>query len=243
MTLDAASSVLLPDAIFLGRSGDTMEAAIEFVGGELVRRGIVGEGYIAGMKKREESVSTYLGNGVALPHGTFETKDEVKGTAIVIAQYPEGVLWGEETAHLVIGLAATGEDHVNVLSALAEVLQDEDLCERLWVTDDAELVYDTLANAALEDDEDEDTVRVDVTITNPAGLHARPASMLVERAQRFEGDISIVKGSKSANAKSIMSVLSLGASTGDSVTVTAVGPGADEVVEQVIEIMRQEESA
>lgn len=243
MTLDAASSVLLPDAIFLGRSGDTMEAAIEFVGGELVRRGIVGEGYIAGMKKREESVSTYLGNGVALPHGTFETKDEVKGTAIVIAQYPEGVLWGEETAHLVIGLAATGEDHVNVLSALAEVLQDEDLCERLWVTDDAELVYDTLANAALEDDEDEDTVRVDVTITNPAGLHARPASMLVECAQHFEGDISIVKGSKTANAKSIMSVLSLGASTGDSVTVTAVGPGADEVVEQVIEIMRQEESA
>lgn len=242
MTLDAASSVLLPDAIFLGRSGDTMEAAIEFVGGELVRRGIVGEGYIAGMKKREESVSTYLGNGVALPHGTFETKDEVKGTAIVIAQYPEGVLWGEETAHLVIGLAATGEDHVNVLSALAEVLQDEDLCERLWVTDDVELVYDTLANAALEDDEDEDTVRVDVTITNPAGLHARPASMLVECAQHFEGDISIVKGPKTANAKSIMSVLSLGASTGDSVTVTAVGPGADEVVEQVIEIMRQEES-
>lgn len=242
MTLDAASSVLLPDAIFLGRSGDTMEEAIEFVGGELVRRGIVGEGYIAGMKKREESVSTYLGNGVALPHGTFETKDEVKGTAIVIAQYPDGVLWGEETAHLVIGLAATGEDHVNVLSALAEVLQDEELCERLWVTDDVDLVYDTLANAALEDDEDEDTVKVDVTITNPAGLHARPASMLVECAQRFEGDISIVKGSKTANAKSIMSVLSLGASTGDSVTVTAVGPGADEAVEQVIEIMRQEES-
>ncbi len=243
MSLETSSGVLERDAIFLGRSGDTMESAIEFVGGELVRRGVVGNGYIAGMKKREETVSTYLGNGVALPHGTFETKDQVKGTAIVIAQYPDGVLWGEETAHLVIGLAAVGEDHVNVLSALAEVLQDEELCERLWATDDAELVYETLSRTDFEDEDEapDDEVSMEVEIINPAGLHARPASLLVEKAKSHECEITIVKGTKTANAKSIMSVLALGASTGDSVVVTATGPNSETAIAEVIEIMQSEE--
>ena len=246
MSVEAADTVLDRDAIFLGRSGDDMHEAIEFVGGELVRRGIVGEGYIDGMKQREVAVSTYLGNGVALPHGTFETKSEVKGTAIVVAQYPDGVDWGGGTAHLVIGLAAVGEDHVNVLSALAEVLQDEELCQQLWTTDDADLIYDTLSNFDADDDEDDDDdaadqVSVDVEIINPSGLHARPASELVEIAKGFESAITITKASKDANAKSIMSVLALGAVTGDTVKVVADGPDADQAVAAVTEILRKEE--
>lgn len=240
MTSETTSAVLAKDAIFLGRNGDTQDSAIDFVGGELVRRGVVGAGYIDGMKQRETTVSTYLGNGVALPHGTFETKGEVKGTAIVIAQYPEGVQWGDETAHLVIGLAAVGEDHVHVLSSLAEVLQDEDLCERLWVTDDADLVYETLTTLP-EDEDEEDSLRVEVEITNPAGLHARPASLLVEAAKGLDAEISVQKGAKNANAKSIMSVLALGAVTGDTVTVTAEGPDARSAIEQLTEILQSEE--
>lgn len=240
MTSEKTSAVLAKDAIFLGRNGDTQDSAIDFVGGELVRRGVVGAGYIDGMKQRETTVSTYLGNGVALPHGTFETKGEVKGTAIVIAQYPEGVQWGDGTAHLVIGLAAVGEDHVHVLSSLAEVLQDEDLCERLWVTDDADLVYETLTTLP-EDEDEEDSLRVEVEITNPAGLHARPASLLVEAAKGLDAEISVQKGAKNANAKSIMSVLALGAVTGDTVTVTAEGPDARSAIEQLTEILQSEE--
>lgn len=246
MTQDT-SGVLARDAIFLGRSGDDQKAAIEFVGGELVKRDVVGRGYIDGMMMRETTVSTYLGNGVALPHGTFETKGEVKGTALVVAQYPEGVSWGDETAHLVIGLAAVGEDHVHVLSALAEVLQDEELCEQLWTTDDADLIYDTLTTS-VDDDEDEEEeddsaseLTVDVEVTNPAGLHARPASLLVDAAKGLEADITVIKGSKSANAKSIMSVLALGAVTGDTVTVTASGPDAQEAVATVTEILQSQE--
>ena len=121
-----------------------MDDAIDFVGGELVRRGIVQPGYVPAMKIREETVSTYLGNGVALPHGTFDSKDDIKGTAIIVAQYPQGIKWGEETAHLVIGLAAVGDEHVQVLSHIADVLQDEELCEKLWTTDDAQMMYETL---------------------------------------------------------------------------------------------------
>ncbi len=139
-----SDEILARDSVYVGKQADSQDEAIEFVGGALVDLGLVDAPYVDAMKKREESFSTYLGNGVALPHGTFDAKSSVHGTGIVIAQYPDGVPWGDETARLVIGLAATGEDHVNVLAQLAEVLMDEELCEQLWVTDDADLIYRSL---------------------------------------------------------------------------------------------------
>ena len=96
------------------------------------------------MLQREQTVSTYLGNGVALPHGMLDSKPYIRHTAIVIAQFPEGVDWGGGTAHLVVGLAAIGEDHVAVLSQLAEVMQQEELCEQMWDTDDAQFIVERL---------------------------------------------------------------------------------------------------
>lgn len=220
------------DAIFLGRTESTMEEAIEFVGGQLVARDVVDESYIAGMKKREESVLTYLGNGVALPHGTYESKDAIRGTAIVVAQYPSGLDWGGNEVHLVIGLAAVGDEHVQVLSQIAEVLQDEDICHQLWTTDDADFVFEVLAG-----DGPDDETSVEVTILNPAGLHARPAALIVELAKGFESAVTILKNGKSANAKSIMSLLALGAVTGDVVTVSAAGSDSARAVEAVTRIM------
>lgn len=226
------------DAIYLGRSEQTMHEAIEFVGGQLVARGVVDSTYIDGMKQREQSVLTYLGNGVALPHGTFESKDSIRGTAIVVAQYPEAIDWGGNDVHLVIGLAAIGNDHVQVLSQIAEVLQDEEVCQQLWTTTDADFVFDILAGDAYPiEDEAEDEASLEVTILNPAGLHARPAALIVELAKGFESDVSIVKNGKTANAKSIMSVLALGAVTGDAVVVTANGADADAAVEGITRIM------
>ncbi len=237
-----AGAVLTRDSVILGQTATSMEEAIEFVGGLLIDRGIVKPGYIAGMKQREETVSTYLGNGVALPHGTFDTRDEIKGTGIVVAQYPEGVSWGDEVARLVIGLAATGEDHIDVLSQLAEVLQDEDLCEQLWVTGDADFVFRTLNGAATAADESDDQpaaaeLSVELTILNPAGLHARPAALVVERAKAVASTVTIVANGKTADAKSILSVLALGGTTGDSAVVTAVGDDAEYALAQVTEIM------
>lgn len=227
------------DAIFLGRHEGTMHEAIEFVGGQLVSRGVVDASYIDGMKAREKSVLTYLGNGVALPHGTFESKEAIKGTAIIVAQYPAGIDWGGNEVHLVIGLAAQGDDHVQVLSQIAEVLQDEEVCEGLWTTDDADYVFDVLAGDGfpIDDGGDDGEISREVTIVNPAGLHARPASMIVELAKGFDSDVTILKRGKSANAKSIMSVLALGATTGDTVVVTAAGDDAAAAVDEVTRIM------
>lgn len=151
---DGLTEVLTADDITLGCKAETMAEAIDLVGAMLVQRGAVNTGYVQGMHDRETTVSTYLGNGVALPHGTFETKGEVKSTRLVVTQYPAGVDWEAGTAHLVVGLAAIGEDHVSVLSQLAEVLQDEDLCQELWNTTDKQFLLDQLTGAI--DDEEAD---------------------------------------------------------------------------------------
>lgn len=238
----SSEGVLTLESVLLGRASVDMDEAIEFVGGLLIDRGIVGPGYIAGMRQREETLSTYLGNGVALPHGTFETRDQVLGTGIVVAQYPGGVQWGEGVAHLVIGLAAEGEDHIHVLSQLAEVLQDETLCEQLWTTDDPGFVFETLNGSAAEDEESLEEVvsselSVEVTILNPAGLHARPAALVVERAKNLSSTVTIATNGKKADAKSILAVLALGAGTGDVATVTAVGDDAEQALATITEIM------
>ena len=150
---DSLASVLTPDDIVLGHHSDSMNEAIEHAGGLLVARGSISEEYIEGMKKRETKASTYLGNGVALPHGLLESKDCIRSTGIVVVQHPDGVDWQAGTAHLVVGLAAVGDDHVRVLSQLAEILQDEELCETLWHTTDSQFLYDCLTADPDKDDD------------------------------------------------------------------------------------------
>ncbi|NNE95520.1 MAG: HPr family phosphocarrier protein [Acidimicrobiales bacterium] len=239
-------SVLDREDVLVGLQSVSMHEAIDLVGGRLVARGIVSENYVDGMKTREETVSTYLGNGVAMPHGTLENKQDISGTGIVVAQFPDGVDWGAGTAHIVIGLAAEGDAHVQVLSQMAEVLQDEELCEELWATNDRDRLYDILSGSEQSDDEGESSGDNVVEITNPSGLHARPATLIVQLVQASPADLTIIKGDKPANAASIMSVLALGGSTGDTVSLTASG-GSDadqaELVASVTEILTSEEHA
>lgn len=148
-------SVLELSDIHIGCRADSMNEAIEFVGGHLVARGSVTAAYVDGMKQRETVVSTYLGNGVALPHGVLEGKEHIIRTGLVVAQYPDGVDWVQGTARIVVGLAAVGDDHVAVLSQLAEVLQDEEVCELLSTTDDASLIHTHLTAAGDSEEEDE----------------------------------------------------------------------------------------
>ena len=235
---DEVGEILSPSSIHLGRRGDSMHDAIEFVGNELVELGVVTPSYIDAMRQREQTVSTYLGNGVALPHGTFETKSSITATAVVVAQYPDGVDWGDNVAHLVIGLAAAGDDHVHVLSQIAEVLQDEALCRTLWRTDDRAFVHETLTGGGAPPRVPPvPEVSRDIKILNPAGLHARPAALIVEQATAVASDVEIVRNGKSADAKSIMSVLALGASTGDVATVIARGEDAAAAVEAIAAIL------
>ena len=227
---------LAREAVITGLPSVTKEEAITYVGSMLVERGHVGDDYVAAMLEREETVSTFLGNGVAMPHGTFESRDSVKSTGIVVAQYPDGIDWGVGTAHLVIGLGAVGDDHVGVLSHIAEILQDEEVAEELWTTDNAEHLYSVLAIS--QDEEEAGPVERTVTISGEGGLHARPASLIVEFAKGFDGTITISKGEKTAKGTSIMSVLALGAVANDVVEIVADGADSGSATAAVDEVER-----
>src|SRR5436309_3192077 len=96
-------------------------------------------------KARELTMSTYVGNGVAIPHGTFEDKTLILSTGVAVAQFPHGVNWdGSNVAHLVVGIAAIREEHIGVLANLARVLEDEAVSKMLWTTVSSADVYETL---------------------------------------------------------------------------------------------------
>ena len=111
--------------------------AVRAAGAMLVEAGCVAPAYVDGMLSREATMSTYLGNGVAMPHGDFGARDLVHRVGICVLQYPEGIAWGpDEWTRLVVGLAATEEEHVGVLMNLAEVIEDEATAELLATTTD-----------------------------------------------------------------------------------------------------------
>ncbi|MBI4759799.1 MAG: PTS sugar transporter subunit IIA [Chloroflexota bacterium] len=135
-------SILSIERIQLNAAAVNRTDAIRKAGDLLVKSGCVLTEYIEGMLKREESMSTYLGSGVAIPHGVYENKDHVLQTAISVLQLPQGVEWDEggEPVYLVIGIAAQGDEHVGVLARLAEAVEDEAILNDLIHTSDPEVI-------------------------------------------------------------------------------------------------------
>lgn len=149
-------SILALERIRLQAEAVDKADAIRMAGELLVQSGCVLPAYVDGMLAREATMSTYLGNGVAIPHGTYDNRDDIVQTGISVLQLPRGVVWEEgETAHLIIGIAAASDEHVGVLSALAEVVEDEALTEQLWRTTDPQLILDQLNRAPEVDDDDD----------------------------------------------------------------------------------------
>ena len=118
--------------ILLNQKSEGKFEAIERSGRLLIDNGYVKESYIDGMKAREEVVSTYLGNGVAIPHAVNEYKKEILKTGIVILQYPDGVDFGDgNIAYVVIGIAGNDDEHIEILSKIAIVVSEEENVNRL----------------------------------------------------------------------------------------------------------------
>lgn len=129
--------------IFLGRTASHKEEAIRFAGEQLVKGGYVEPEYVQAMLDREKLTPTYLGESIAVPHGTVEAKDRVLKTGVVFCQYPDGVRFGEEEddiARLVIGIAARNNEHIQVITSLTNALDDETVIERLANTTSVEEV-------------------------------------------------------------------------------------------------------
>ena len=136
---------LTEETISLNASANSKEEATRMAGHLLVRGGYVDESYIDGMLAREKSMSTYIGNGVAIPHGQFDDLTLVHRTGISVLQIRDGVTWeDDEKAYLIIGIASNSDDHINILANLAEAIEDPETAKLLAKTSEVSVVLDHL---------------------------------------------------------------------------------------------------
>jgi PTS system mannitol-specific IIC component len=128
VTADASSSdgVLATSSIVLSGRATSRDEAIDEAGRLLVEAGAVDESYVASMHDRETSVSTFMGNGLAIPHGTNEAKPSIRRTALSFVRYDRPVDWNGKPAEFVVGVAGAGDDHLALLSRIAGVFTDAD---------------------------------------------------------------------------------------------------------------------
>jgi len=200
----------------------------------LINAGYITPAYADSMLGREKQANTYLGNGIAIPHGMLDDKDKILKTGVAVLQVPDGVEWNPgETAYLVVGIAARSDEHLEVLANLTDVLGDEAVVRQLATTGDVDAIVTRLngggdaaqpAPPAGVATSSADTVRV--VLPAGAGLHARPATMFVETAKQFEARVEVRSGNRVADGKSMISLLRLGAAAGAELVIAADGPDA-----------------
>ena len=143
---DAApdGAILQPGNIRIGLPAEPKEEAIRRAGELLVAGGYARPEYVDAMLRREELATTCLGMGLAIPHGTSDAKERVLRSGIVILQYPDGVDFDGEKAHLIVGIAGVGDEHLEILARLSASFEDEELLQRLMTATDPQVIYDAL---------------------------------------------------------------------------------------------------
>ena len=134
--------ILVEEGIRTGLKSVNKYDAIKAAGKLLNELGYVDEEYIDAMVKRENTVTTYMGMGVAIPHGTSDAKERVKKTGIVMLQYPEGVDFDGEKAQLIFGIAGINNEHLGLLAKISGVLEDEDKLEKLKITNNIDEIME-----------------------------------------------------------------------------------------------------
>ncbi|VEA66825.1 Pseudo-HPr [Serratia plymuthica] len=167
--------------IHLGAAAGSKQDAIRQVAAALTEAGCVSAAYVDGMLQRELQTSTYLGNGIAIPHGTTDTRDLVLNTGVQVFQFPQGIEWGEgQTAYVVIGIAARSDEHLALLRQLTHVLSDDSVAEQMAKTTSSEELRSLLMGEkqAAEFQFDASLIALDVAADNLMTLQALNAGRL-----------------------------------------------------------------
>jgi mannitol/fructose-specific phosphotransferase system IIA component len=138
------TDILSRDLVVVPGRARTQEEAIREAGELLVGAGAVSPAYVDAMLERERTVSTFMGNGLAIPHGTNESKGEIVRSAMCLIRYDEPVDWGGNPARVVVGIAGVGEEHLEILGKIAIIFADSDEAQKVLDAPDADAVYDLL---------------------------------------------------------------------------------------------------
>ncbi len=150
-----ATPLLGPDAVRLGCTAADRSDAVRQAGELLVGLGAVAPAYADAMQEREQSLSSFVGEGFAIPHGTDAARALVHRAALAFLQFPEGVDWDGQDVRACVAIAASADEHVGVMSTLAQVLLDAELAQELRTTTDPDRVLKILAPAEPDEDEEE----------------------------------------------------------------------------------------
>lgn len=166
-----------------GEQAGNKEEAIRQIAAALAQAGNVAGGYVDGMLAREQQTSTFLGNGIAIPHGTTDTRDQVLKTGVQVFQFPQGVTWGEgQVAYVTIGIAASSDEHLGLLRQLTHVLSDDSVAEQLKSATTAEELRALLMGEKQSEQLklDNETMTLDVIASSLVTLQALNAARLKE---------------------------------------------------------------
>lgn len=166
-----------------GEQAGNKEEAIRQIAAALALAGNVADGYVDGMLAREQQTSTFLGNGIAIPHGTTDTRDQVLKTGVQVFQFPQGVTWGEgQVAYVAIGIAASSDEHLGLLRQLTHVLSDDSVAEQLKSATTAEELRALLMGEKQSEQLklDNETMTLDVIASSLVTLQALNAARLKE---------------------------------------------------------------
>jgi multiphosphoryl transfer protein len=222
---------LTPDYIRLGALTRSKEEAIRTAGLVLADAGNIAPAYVESMLGRERQANTYLGHGIAIPHGMAQDRDLIFRTGVSVVQVPDGVEWNPgQTVRLVVGIAARSDEHLAILAALTDLLDEPATAEQLAATTNPADIVNALARTPAGTPATAELLAgatsLDVTIRGDGGLHARPATYFVDVARTFESEIRVHVGGRSANGKAMASLLKLGVEGGTTVRLEATGPDA-----------------
>lgn len=176
---------LTQDDIYLHQEADNKQEAIKKIAAALADKQFVAEGYVNGMLERESQAATYLGSGIAIPHGTTTTRDLVKKTGVQVFYFPNGVVWGDEgeKAYIAIGIAASSDEHLTLLRQLTHVLGKDGVEEQIKQINSKEDVIALLTGKETSADNaklsiDDSLFMLDIPADNLTTLQALNASRL-----------------------------------------------------------------
>jgi phosphocarrier protein FPr len=240
-----STTLIRSELIRLNSAPADKASAIREAGRLLVEAGCIEAGYVDSLLKREAVANTFLGHGVAIPHGMVEDRHLIRETGIAILQIPQGLEWNPgQTTRLLFAIAAQSDEHITLLRRLTRLLQDEERLERLFVTGDAEELLAALSDApaaapaaTAASAKADLSHRFEWTLDYPNGLHARPATQWVETARKYAAQVQVRHGGESADGKNMIALLQLGLAHGAELTVSADGHDAAEALTALKDIM------
>ncbi|MET0725736.1 MAG: PTS sugar transporter subunit IIA [Leifsonia sp.] len=141
-----SEQILAPGAVRIAVGTVSRDDAIRAAGGVLVEVGAVDTAYVDSMLEREGSVSTYMGNYLAIPHGTNDAKESIKRSGLSFTRYTEPIDWNGDEVRFVVGIAGIDNEHLEILSKIAIIFSDEDEVERLLGMSTADELYAALSD-------------------------------------------------------------------------------------------------